>query len=119
MKSSRKLISFYTFLLSGILFTSITNAQNCFDADYESGTIGGYTAFHGEITNQGLVIFPNQNIDNSQHRIMQISDGFDPIAEQFCEENKNLLVTGSGTGKYTLRLGDADRQCGRELVPTD
>ncbi|HAI56335.1 MAG TPA: hypothetical protein DCM04_00225 [Saprospirales bacterium] len=105
---SRKIILCILLLSSKILFVFTTNAQNCFDADFESGTLGGYTAYHGEITNQGLVIFPNQNIENSQHKIMQITDGFDPIAEQFCDQNKNLLVTGTGTGKYTLRLGDAD-----------
>ncbi len=82
--------------------------QNCFDADFESGTLGGYTAYHGEITLEGMVLFPNQGLSSTQHRIMRVSDGYDPIAQQFCDQNKNLLVAGSGTGKYTLRLGDVE-----------
>ena len=94
------------FFLPIFIFHHAT-AQNCFDADFESGTLGGYTAYHGKISSEGVVIFPNAGIDAKQHKIMKLQDGYDPIAEQFCTENKNLLVTGAGTGKYTLRLGDA------------
>ena len=95
-----------TIALCVVLFPSNTYAQKCFDADFESGTVGGYVAYHGRISGNGTVTFQNQQISEEQHKIMQVSDGYDPIAEQLCEENKNLLVAGSGTGSHTLRLGD-------------
>jgi len=106
-KTRKQLLRLIYFSLI-ILSTSYLHSQNCFDADFESGSLGGYTAFHGAIGGDGMVIFPIQEISEEQHKIMTISDGFDPIAEQFCVENKQLLVAGSGTGSYTLRLGDPE-----------
>lgn len=73
----------YILFWSSFFFYININAQNYFDADFESGTLGGYTAYHGEISNDGVVIFPNQNVESTQHRIMNITDGFDPIADDF------------------------------------
>ena len=108
MKTFCNIHCILTLVCLALLAPKQTTAQNCFDADFESGTIGGYTAFHGEIQNNGVVLFPDQEIDDTQHKIMTIIDGYDPVAEQFCEENKRLLVTGSSAGKYTLRLGDVE-----------
>ena len=100
-----RIISNFIFIC---LFPALLYSQDCFDADFESGTVGGYDAYHGSISTDGVVIFPNNQISQDQHKIMRITDGYDPIAEQFCIENKNLLVAGIGTGRYTLRLGDSE-----------
>ncbi len=92
-----------------LLFFPLTAvSQNCFDADLESGTVGGYQTSHGRIDFNGTITFPSQSFSSAQHRIMEVSDGIDPIASQFCTLNRDLLTTGSGTGKYSLRLGDAE-----------
>ncbi len=93
-------------IFSIVVMPFFLDAQNCFDADFESGTLGGYEAYHGTIHSNGIIEFHAQEISNEQHRIMHISDGYDPIANQFCFLNDELRVTGSGTGRYTLRLGD-------------
>ena len=98
------------FMLS-ISFLCLTNAgfsQGCFDADFESGTVGGYESYQGRIESDGSLNFFTAGVSPDQHKIMAIEDGVDPIAEMYCITNKFLPVAGQGAGRYSLRLGDYD-----------
>jgi len=86
----------------------LIQAQDCYDADFESGTLGGYDAFHGKIDLNGNVTFEFNEEDEKQHKIMTFSDGIDPLAELLCLENTSILAAGSGEGRYTMRLGDGE-----------
>jgi|GEM_PF-2772458 len=109
MNISNQLNTKYTVSVFLTLFVFyFVNGQNCFDADFESGTVGGYTAYHGDVDDEGNLAFPFQNVDITQHRIMSAEDGFDIIADLLCDENKELPVVGGGAGRYSLRLGDSN-----------
>ncbi len=81
--------------------------QNCFDANLETGTLDGFTAFIGKIDKTGEVILEQQGVDSTRHKIMHISEGFDTIALQHCEINRLLPVVPADGGQFTLRLGNA------------
>lgn len=88
-------------------YTHLILAQNCFNANIETGTLDGFTAFIGNINEDGEVILSEQVIDSTRHKIMHISEGFDTIALQNCEINKFLPVVPEDGEQFTLRLGNA------------
>ncbi len=96
--------------LSILLFISLNTpsfSQNCFDANLETGTLDGFTAFVGKINETGQVIMEQQGVDSTRHKIMHISEGYDTIALQHCEINRLLPVVPQDGGQFTLRLGNA------------
>ena len=82
-------------------------AQNCFDSDFESGTVGGYVTHHGKVDEQGNLTFSVEELHPEQHKIMSIEDGFDPITQDFCLTNKEMPVVDLNAGRYSLRLGNS------------
>ncbi len=105
---------FSTFLILALPFISI--AQNCFNANIETGTLDGFTAFVGRIDETGQVIMEEQGINDDRHKIMHISEGFDTVALTHCEINKFLPVVPSEGGEYTLRLGNASVGAEADLI---
>jgi len=90
-----------------IYFHPSAFSQNCFDANLETGTLDGFTAFIGKINETGQVILEEQAVDSTRHKIMHISEGYDTIALQHCEINRLLPVVPADGGQFTLRLGNA------------
>ena len=91
-------------------------AQDCFNAGLEDGTLSGYETYRGKILEDGTVIIDNPTFNENQHRVMHISEGFDPIAELHCTINKMLPVVPDGGGQYTLRLGNGQSGSKAERV---
>lgn len=98
--------NFYFYLLT-FLFPLNFYAQDCLNAGLEDGTLSGYDTYRGNILEDGTVIIDNPELREEQHRVMHISEGFDPIAELHCTLNRMLPVVPSDGGQYTLRLGNA------------
>lgn len=90
--------------------------QNCLNAGFEDGSLSGYTTYLGRISTNGTVTIETPGSNDRQHKIMHISDGFDPIAENFCSENKLLPVVPPDAGEYTLRLGNSSSGAQAERV---
>ncbi len=84
------------------------SSQNCFNANFETGDLSGYTSFVGRISSDGIITVNNQQISADQHRVMFILDGNDPIAEDNCTMNKELPMVPPGGGAYALRLGNSN-----------
>jgi len=99
-----------------ILLPLTSYSQDCFNAGLEDGTLSGYETYRGQILEDGTVIIDNPNLNENQHRVMHISEGFDPIAELNCIENKMLPVVPNDGGQYTLRLGNGQSGANAERV---
>ena len=94
------------FLLASLI-PYFSFSQECFNAGLEDGTLSGYATYHGRISANGTVTIETPGPSAQQHRIMHISEGFDPIAEAHCVTNKLLPVVPESAGQYTLRLGNS------------
>ena len=105
-----------TLYLLANLIPFCSYAQNCLNAGFEDGTLSGYTTYLGNISANGKVTIETAGSNDQQHKVMNISEGFDPIAELFCEVNKELPVVPDGAGEYTLRLGNAQSGAKAERV---
>lgn len=88
-------------------FWAIVHAQPVFDAGFESGTTAAWLTYTGQINSDGSLEINTPGPDTSRHRVMHISEGFDPIAEMECDTNKTLRVVPVGGGQYALRLGNS------------
>ena len=100
-------MSRFKFLLFLLHLSAVAWSQNCFNAGLEHGTHDGYATFLGRIRADGQVIIQDPGPGPNRHRIMHISDGFDPIAESNCTLNQQLPVVAPGGGQYALRLGNS------------
>lgn len=91
-----------------LMLSIISNAQNCLNASLENGTLEGYETYIGTINEDGTVSVDILNTSQSQHKLMNIGDGFDEIAARNCITNKELPVVSPNGGDYTLRLGNSN-----------
>ncbi len=98
------------------LISSDALAQGCFNSDFESGDVDGYTTYVGNIASDGTIRIDNQVLSPSQHRVHFVTEGNDPIAEEFCIENKELPMVPIGGGAYALRLGNSQNGAQAERV---
>ena len=89
---------------------------NCGNAGFENGMPEGYETYIGSIDDDGTVIIATPGPDEDQHRIMNISEGIDPIAENNCTINDSLTVVPQGAGQYAMRLGNSDTGAEAERV---
>ncbi len=90
-----------------IFFPILAFTQDCWNADLETGTLEGFTAYYGTINEFGQVILEAQGALRYRHDIMHVSEGFDTVALAHCEINRLLPVVPPNGGQYTLRLGNA------------
>ena len=81
-------------------------SQNCFNAGFETGSMIGYDTYTGSIDDQGQVSINIPSNDQTQLRVMHVTEGFDPVAKANCIMNTKLPVVPKGRGQYALRLGD-------------
>ena len=101
-------------LLSLITFKA--TSQGCFNSDFETGNLEGFTPFIGNILGDGTITINNQVLSPAQHKVHFVLDGFDEIAEEFCIENRKLPVVPQGGGAYALRLGNSNTGAQAERV---
>ena len=90
-----------------IFLPVIAFPQDCWNADLETGTLEGFTAYYGKINESGQVILEASGAIPYRHDIMHLSDGFDTVAFAHCVINRLLPVVPPNGGQYTLRLGNA------------
>lgn len=98
------------------VFSIYSYSQNCLNAGFENGTLDGYRTYLGMIEPDGTVVVKTEDFNANQHRIMHISDGFDPIAMDNCIVNKYLPVVSENGGNHTLRLGNVGTDAKAEKV---
>lgn len=79
-------------------------AQDCFNIDPVAQAVEGGNLFTGSINENGVVTITTPGFDAEQHKIMFVTDGFDPIALE-CDIEIPVVPGGSLT---SLRLGDAE-----------
>jgi len=106
----------FKFYLLAFLLPLSSYAQECFNAGLEDGTLSGYNTYRGQIQEDGTVIIENPALNENQHRVMHISEGFDPIAALHCTLNNMLPVVPQDGGQYTLRLGNSQSGSQAERV---
>ncbi|MEL7159191.1 MAG: gliding motility-associated C-terminal domain-containing protein [Bacteroidota bacterium] len=102
----------YAFLYSVIFLFGVSadltaQACGCQNAGFEVGSVGCHRTSFGRVSSRDGVTLDMLGPHPDQHRIVQVSDGFDPIAERYCIENKQLPVVPEGGGRYAMRLGNA------------
>ncbi|MEM9258338.1 MAG: gliding motility-associated C-terminal domain-containing protein [Bacteroidota bacterium] len=117
MKSSLLPNLFVTFLFF-LNYPSFVSAQtgSCDNAGFELGTPEGYLTYTGTIDPDGRVVINTLGLAEEQHRVMRITDGFDPIAAENCTINNELRVVPEGAGQYAMRLGNEDTGSEAERV---
>lgn len=104
-------------LISLTLFhQSRAQSGNCDNAGFETGTADGYQTYVGRLDGRGNLVINTPGPDEERHRIMNISYGFDPIAERHCDINEFLAVVPQGAGQYAMRLGTAGTGAQAERV---
>ncbi|MFK8161275.1 MAG: gliding motility-associated C-terminal domain-containing protein [Lewinella sp.] len=98
------------------VITVFAQEGNCNNVGFEFGTSEGYQTFTGRINRSGALTIDTPGPSEEQHRIMRITDGFDPIAMMNCVENNELSVVPSGAGQYAMRLGNPSTGARAERV---
>ncbi len=99
-----------------LIFPLIACGQNCFNSNFETGNLSGYSSFVGKIADDGTITVDDQRYSEEQHKVFFILDGNDPIAEQYCTENKELPLVPPGGGAFALRLGNSQTGANAEKV---
>ncbi len=89
----------------GLVFPLVVLAQSCDNEDFETGSTAGWWGFYGSILKDGTVVVDEAGLIKDRHKIMNRSDGLDPIASKFCQELRQLPVVAPG-GNHSLRLGN-------------
>lgn len=105
------------FFLSAIYPRQVAGQTgSCDNASFELGTSEGYLTYTGTIDPDGRVVITTPGPTEEQHRVMRITDGFDPIAAEHCTINNELRVVPEGAGQYAMRLGNEDTGAEAERV---
>ena len=91
-----------------LLLPSVLTAQNqCQNVGFEFGTLDGFEIFYGQ-TDDILNNFAlNPGTIDDQHVLQRRTDGYDLLADMYCNFNKELPVVGQGLGEYSMRLGNS------------
>ena len=109
--SNIRIILFLLFICNYSIYS-----QNCFNSDFETGDVDGYTTYTGMIASDGTITIDNQQFSPDQHNVFFVLDGYDDIAMARCTENKYLPVVPPAGGAYALRLGNSNNGARAEKV---